>query len=147
MAEQDEVLYGAVHSSATKPSQDISEDDIRKWHLENGWDDIGYHIYIRRSGHVDFGRPFDVRGAHVFGHNNNSLGICLEGGVNEDGEPEDNFTPAQKHALIRMMDALKMMFPHIAFKGHRDFAGTDTQCPSFDVGAFLAVNARGHYYG
>lgn len=147
MAEQDDVLYGAIHSSATPPSMNVTEEMIRGWHKDRGFDDIGYHIFIKRSGHTDYGRPFDVRGAHVKGHNANSIGICLEGGVSEDGDPEDNFTDEQKHTLLRVMDGLRMLFPGLVFKGHRDFSGTDTSCPSFDVGVFLNVNARGHYYG
>lgn len=36
-----------VHCAATKPSQDIGVREIRQWHKEKGWLDIGYHFVIR----------------------------------------------------------------------------------------------------
>lgn len=65
---------------------------IRKWHLERGWDDIGYHfvIYNGRPEHSDkyepfydgatlHGRSLKYIGAHCEGHNSNSIGVCLVG--------------------------------------------------------------------
>ena len=38
-------------------------------------------------------------GAHVVNHNKYSIGICYEGGLNSESEPEDTRTPEQKRAL------------------------------------------------
>lgn len=35
---------------------------------------------IRRNGVVEEGRPIEQSGAHVAGHNHDSIGICLVGG-------------------------------------------------------------------
>ena len=54
--------------------------DIEKWHKQRGWREIGYHYVIRRTGVVEVGsRSLDEYGAHVRGHNKDSLGICLIG--------------------------------------------------------------------
>lgn len=33
-----------VHCSATKPSQNVGVREIRQWHKEQGWLDVGYHL-------------------------------------------------------------------------------------------------------
>ena len=48
-------------------------------HLDNGWDGIGYHKVILRSGIIENGRPEFWIGAHVKGLNKSSLGVCLIG--------------------------------------------------------------------
>lgn len=53
--------------------------DIDVWHRQKGWDGIGYHWVIRRSGVLEAGRDPLVVGAHTHGHNTGSLGICLIG--------------------------------------------------------------------
>lgn len=79
---------------------------IRKWHLEKGWKDIGYHYvilngcayasidkgttspYIRAlDGSIEIGRFLDKDsliteaevGSHALGYNDKSVGICLIG--------------------------------------------------------------------
>jgi len=83
-----------VHASYTPPSMDIGAETIRDWHVnDNGWDDIGYHYVITRAGEVEVGRPLEMAGAHVRGHNDDSIGVCLIGGMAEDeSTPECNFT-------------------------------------------------------
>ena len=54
-----------IHCSYTPASMDTSVDEIRQWHKARGWRDIGYHYVIRRSGHVDLGRPISLAGAHA----------------------------------------------------------------------------------
>ena len=127
------IKYIAVHSSATPPSVDIGIKTIRKWHLARGWDDVGYHVVIRRSGKVEYGRNFSTRGAHVWGFNRKSIGVCLVGGVDSNMEAENNFTDEQFKSLERVLTALQGLFPGSIVKGHRDFPRTDTECPSFDV--------------
>lgn len=137
--------YIVVHCSATKPSMDIGADEIHQWHLNNGWSGIGYHCVIRRDGEVEFGRHFDDSGAHVKGHNFQSAGICMVGGVNSDGAPEDNFTDAQFLSLYHAVSLLRRAYPGAEVLGHRDLSpDTDgdgvveehewlKDCPCFDV--------------
>ncbi len=122
-----------IHCAATRPSMDIGAKEIREWHTKgNGWADIGYHGVIRRDGALDSGRPVDQPGAHTTGHNANSIGICLVGGVAEDGKtPENNFTPEQWVTLRRVVTDLHQKFPSATIHGHNEFASK--ACPSFDV--------------
>ena len=126
-----------MHCSATKPSQDIGAAEIRRWHVEdNGWSDIGYHQVIRRNGAIELGRDLKVSGAHVVGYNKLSVGVCLVGGVNADGAPENNFTPEQFDSLRLTLDYWKRIYPDARVMGHRDFPGVNKACPCFDVSTF-----------
>lgn len=122
-----------IHCAATRPSMDVGAKEIRNWHVkDNGWSDIGYHGVIRRDGTLESGRPMDQAGAHTTGHNANSIGICLVGGVKEDGKtPEANFTPEQWDTLARVVRDLVKKFPGATVHGHNEFA--QKACPSFDV--------------
>ncbi len=45
-----------LHCSATPQGRDVTVADIRRWHLERGFADIGYHFVVRLDGTVR-GRP------------------------------------------------------------------------------------------
>lgn len=102
--------------------------EIRQWHRERGWDDIGYHFVIRRDGEIEVGRTLDVLGAHCQGHNADSVGTCLVGIA--------AFLPCQFEALRRLHAMLRGIFGPIALHGHRDYNPGKT-CPNFDVHAVL----------
>lgn len=121
-----------VHCSATKPSQDIGVSIITEWHKAKGWSDIGYHFVIRRSGQIENGRPETEQGAHVYGYNKNSIGICMIGGLDDMGKPDANFTFAQYQSLIELIQELKSKYGmQVRVRGHRDVA--KKACPCFSV--------------
>jgi N-acetyl-anhydromuramyl-L-alanine amidase AmpD len=69
-----------VHCTASPDSLDIGAAEIRDWHVNgNGWSDIGYHWVVRRDGTIESGRPEERSGAHVKGHNSDSIGIVWVG--------------------------------------------------------------------
>ena len=93
-----------VHCSATPEGKDYTVLDIRKWHKQQGWSDIGYHYVVYRNGHIEAGRDVDIIGAHCEGHNAHSIGVCYIGGVARDGKTQkDTRTLAQKAALISVL--------------------------------------------
>jgi len=140
------IEYLAVHAAATPPSMDIGVREIRKWHMDKGWSDIGYHVVIRRNGEVEYGRNFSTPGAHVKGFNNKSLGVCLVGGVDSNMEAEDNFTDEQFDSLDRVLTALQGLFPDAIIQGHRDFPNVAKACPSFDVKEWLYELVEEDFY-
>lgn len=131
--------YIVIHCSATG-EQDFGAADIDKWHRKNGWACIGYHYVIRRNGEVEEGRDVQVIGAHVSGHNENSIGICMVGGVdsNDHTKAKNNFTEAQFISLKSLLTVLKLQYPNAKIQGHRDFPGVAKACPSFDVKDWLS---------
>lgn len=131
-----------IHCADTPPEMDVGVAEIRRWHVEgNGWDDIGYHYVIRRSGLVETGRDESIPGAHVAGHNTGSIGICMVG-----GKGGCNFTSAQWGALdFLVSDALERhSLTTDDVYGHREFdAGKD--CPTFSAGAWASTLAVKQY--
>jgi N-acetylmuramoyl-L-alanine amidase len=123
-----------VHCSATPEGKDYTVLDIRKWHKQQGWSDIGYHYVVYRNGHIEAGRDVDIIGAHCEGHNAHSIGVCYIGGCARDGRtPKDTRTLAQKAALISVLTELRQMYPQAKIYGHRDFDKHGKKCPSFDA--------------
>lgn len=121
-----------VHCTATPEGKDYTVDDIRRWHKEQGWSDIGYHYVIYRDGSIHEGRDVKYSGAHCTGHNANSIGVVYVGGVSKDGKTaKDTRTKAQKRALLQVMRTLRAAYPSARIYGHRDFA--KKECPSFDA--------------
>lgn len=124
-----------VHCSATKPSMDIGVREIRQWHKEKGWLDIGYHFVIRRDGTVEEGRAIEAVGSHVQGYNSDSVGVCLVGGIDAKGNFEANFTPEQMNALRSLLVTLQVLYPKAVTRAHHDVA--PKACPSFNLSHWL----------
>jgi N-acetyl-anhydromuramyl-L-alanine amidase AmpD len=130
-----------VHCSATKPSMSTTVDDIRRWHTDprpkgNGWSDIGYHFVIERNGEIKKARPINEVGAHVKGHNTGNIGICLVGGMSEDGKPEFNYSLDQMASLEFLIRRQRDKYGYdIEVLGHNDLDPNKT-CPNFNVKAW-----------
>ena len=120
-----------VHCADTPNGREHGVDDIRRWHIkERGMRDVGYHAVIKINGEIELGRDSIlsgkdfVQGAHVAGHNKNSIGICLIG--------RDEFTKDQMLALEGLVATLKSSYPDAEVLGHVDLDSGKT-CPNFDV--------------
>lgn len=121
-----------IHCSATPEGRDYTVDDIRKWHRQRGFNDIGYHYVIYRDGTIHQGREEEFVGAHCKGHNSRSIGICYIGGMTADNQsPKDTRTDEQKSSLLSLLIDLKASYPNAVIRGHRDFA--NKACPCFDA--------------
>lgn len=129
-----------IHCAATKPSMDIGFKEIDRWHRERGYFSCGYHYIIRRNGTLETGRPEEKAGAHAAGHNTDSIGICLVGGISEKNRPECNFTEAQWAKLNALVAQLEKKYPNVKVIGHSEVA--NKACPCFDV-QHWQLNGRG----
>ena len=77
-----EIKQIVLHTASFDGPCDAEE--IRKWHLERGFDEIGYHYVITGSTHdssseIEYARPLLYRGAHAYGSNGTTIGICVTG--------------------------------------------------------------------
>jgi N-acetylmuramoyl-L-alanine amidase len=123
-----------LHCTATPSGRHHTADDIRAWHRQRGWNDIGYHFVVRIDGVVEHGRPLDQPGAHVAGHNARSIGVVYVGGIDKaTNQPHDTRTAAQRRALLKLVSDLKRRFPSAEVLGHRDFPHVAKACPCFDA--------------
>jgi N-acetylmuramoyl-L-alanine amidase len=123
-----------LHCTATPAGRHHTADDIRAWHRQRGWNDIGYHFVVRIDGVVEHGRPLDQPGAHVAGQNARSIGVVYVGGIDKStNQPHDTRTAAQHRALLKLVSDLKRRFPGAEVLGHRDFPHVAKACPCFDA--------------
>ena len=125
MLKQENVNYLIIHCSDTGNNNNIDASIIHKMHINFGWEGIGYHKVILRSGKIENGRPEFWIGAHVKGKNKNSLGVCLIG--------TDEFTNEQFLSLKKVLLKWKKKYPNAQIVGHRDATKTSKTCPNFDV--------------
>jgi len=118
------VLHHSASPRATRTEQ------IRQWHKERGFSDIGYHFVIEDTGYVVRGRPTSQVGAHVRGHNNHSIGICITGDNTIEGQ---RWIQVQLDSILELVKALRAVFPIEQVCGHRDLAPGKTVCPGLVV--------------
>jgi N-acetylmuramoyl-L-alanine amidase len=119
-----------IHYTATPEGRHHDVADIRRWHKERGFSDIGYHYLIHIDGTIELGRPIGVVGAHCKGHNTGTIGVCYVGGT-RNGKSSDTRTKAQVESLKEIIKSLQLVFGPLKVVGHRDLA--PTECPGFDV--------------
>lgn len=131
MKERKETKKIIIHCSATIESKDIRASDIRRWHKNRGWSDIGYHFIIRLDGSIELGRDLKLVGAHCYGKNAESVGICYIGGLNLEEKPKDTRTEAQKNSLKSLIETMHKIYPKATVHGHNEFS--NKKCPCFDV--------------
>lgn len=118
---------------------------IDAWHRQRGFDCIGYHYVVcnaypneesyrlkrpqfEHDGVIQEGRPRSEAGAHVKGHNRNSIGICLIG--------ERLFTYQQYAALLELLNRLKKDHPALLLYGHYELQQPEDKpktCPNIDM--------------
>lgn len=122
---------------------------IAKWHLERGWNGIGYHFVILNgwpasgvyneafNGHIETGRPLGSDpfiegkeiGAHVKGENVNSVGVCL---IGKSGE----FTDEQLNAALKAVYMLEQQFGEIALYQHSELDKGKPYCAGLNMDKF-----------
>jgi len=124
---------------------------FRRWHTDpkpkgRGWRDIGYNAVIlngQRSsnkskvhledGMIEQGRGLNLdayidgseRGAHTFGYNANSIGICLVG--------KKKFTMAQLISAVYFARFYIRIVPEIKIYGHYEKTRGGKTCPNIDM--------------
>lgn len=113
--------------------------EIDRWHRERGFSLIGYH-YVLCNGYrtgkseystevdglVEYGRTEGMEGAHCYGHNRDSIGVCLIG--------KKIFTPTQEIKLVELLKRLMVehnLCPKDVY-GHYEFDPGKT-CPNMDM--------------
>lgn len=119
-----------IHCSATETG---TLESIRRYHIqERGWQDIGYHYVIEKSGATKVGRGVEKVGAHCPEVNRSSIGICLVG--------DKKFSNEQFKSLKELVSGIRKTFGKIPVYPHKHFRSAKLQgktCPNFDVGSVL----------
>lgn len=129
-----------IHCSASPNGRPQTIRDVDAWHRTSGYKRnnpvinpeltaIGYHYVITLDGIVHTGRGVEEIGAHAYGHNQHSIGICLIG--------TDKFTRAQWMALSELLHVLIKAYPAADVLGHRDLPNVVKTCPGFNASTWF----------
>ena len=125
-----------LHCTASDLTKHDSAAAIRKMHLNRGWSDIGYHLFIRKNGKLENGRDLEKTPAAQKGHNTNSIAICLH------GLKKDKFTSAQFDTLKNLCLEINRAYDgEISFHGHCEVSSKS--CPVFDYRSVLKLDRYG----
>ena len=122
------ILHHSACSSCTA-------EQIHQWHLNNGWEGAGYHFLVRKDGQIYRLRPEEYIGAHAYGSNYNSIGICAEGNFENEIMSE-----AQKNSLIELVSYLKGKYGISKVLKHSDV--NNTACPGKNYPFNEIVNGK-----
>ena len=126
-----------LHCSATPEGKDYSVDTIKKWHLQRGFSDIGYHYVIYRDGSIHNGRDVNISGAHCTNHNSKSIGVCYIGGLDSTGKnAKDTRTEEQKKSLVSLVKQLMSIYKLSISNVHCHNEYANKACPSFKINDF-----------
>ncbi len=125
--------YIVLHCTATPEGRHEDVASIDRMHRVRGFVCIGYHYLLLLDGTIQAGRPEDAIGAHVEGHNANSIGISYVGGVTHDLKAKDTRTDAQKAATVGLVSDILTRHPAAKVLGHRDFPAVKKDCPCFNA--------------
>lgn len=129
-----------IHCSASDIPAHDNIATIRAWHTKpkphgQGWQDVGYHFFIRKDGTLELGRSLELIPAAQAMANTKTIAICLSG--------LNNFTPRQFETLNDLCHQIHTQLPLATFHGHREVAPWKT-CPNFAYREVLGLDAKGN---
>lgn len=130
--DKNRIKYIVVHHSEVSSRHTVK--DIHQWHLNKGWAGIGYHFFIDKEGAVYGGRPLWAKGAHAYGYNGVSIGICLEGNFNKQ-QPEEK----QLESAALLIALLNRIYHDAAIVRHNELT-KKKDCP----GRLFPFRSLGH---
>jgi hypothetical protein len=107
----------------------------QKYHIEEGFGDIGYHFSIDDFGRIYRLRSLEDKGCHVGGHNTGNVGVMLHGNY-----MYDRLTVAQRETMkwlfrggfLRLMNEREAGIALI--RGHKEWPGHNSNlCPGTNL--------------
>jgi hypothetical protein len=123
-----------IHCSASDNPKHDNVQVIREWHLERGFNDIGYHFVITKNGNIELGRDINIIPAAQEGHNTNSIAVCLTG--------NDRFSDNQFISLKNLCTIFSCIIDKkLTFHGHCEVS--NKTCPNFDYKTLLQLDDKG----
>lgn len=133
-----------IHHSKTKDSDSCSTTAIRRWQMNNGFDEIAYTLIVeivKGVPRIYTGRPSFLQGAHEPKLNRTHLSICIVGDFDRYHISEEVFVTAVRACIGLMVLNPQIKPSNIVF--HKDFSYKTCPGSLFPYTAFLlAVNEQ-----
>jgi len=112
-----------VHHTSRKH---MTAEECHEFHQKKrGWSGIGYNYFIEKSGEIIEGRGQHM-GAHAYGYNRTSIGICMTGDFDIELPTNEQWTSLLW--LSGYMMKLYNLQPDQVL-GHRELDGVKKTCP------------------
>lgn len=125
-----------LHCSAAS-RESINAQEINQWHLDRGWNCIGYHFFCMTDGTPQYGRDIERVPSAQGGNNTGTIAICL------NGLHESDFTQEQLDWVRSFCNEINLAYEgSITFHGHREVAAKE--CPVFDYKKVLSLDVNGY---
>ena len=145
-----EFKYYVIHCLATPISMEVHKEDIIHWHMSpvseggRGWSRPGYHAIVLQDGTFEVIRDVDydenIEGDEmtwgVAGMNKFTLHLGLAGGLDNDKNPMDTLTDAQRDELRKHILFVVGKAPWVKICGHYQLNDAKPYCPGWDVPRF-----------
>lgn len=143
------IRFLVIHCSATPEGMEVTEADIRRWHLSpkpqgRGWKQVGYTDLFHLDGSItrladnnddEYVDSWEITNGAV-GINSVSRHIVYAGGIDKvTKKPKDTRTEEQKQSLEAYVKEFIYNNPDILVAAHYHFS--NKACPCFDVEKWL----------
>ncbi|MBC8427325.1 MAG: peptidoglycan-binding domain-containing protein [Proteobacteria bacterium] len=126
-----------LHCSASDHENHDDVSVMRDWHV-NGrkWSDVGYHLFIKKSGEIQKGRDLERIPCSARGHNTGTIAICCH------GLKKDKFTQKQFNSVYELCNQINIVYDgRVSFHGHVEVA--NKSCPVYDYKGVLNLDGDG----
>ena len=127
-----------LHCSASDHAHHDNIKTMKTWHLQRGFNGVGYHYFIRKDGTLEVGRPIDNIPAAQSGHNKGSIAICCH------GLEKSKFTTQQFKRVRELCEEIQAAYSprKLKFRGHKEVS--TKSCPVYDYKAVLNLDDKGY---
>lgn len=133
---RENTLYLIIDHTGTSPNIELDATNIHNRDRAKGFYGNRYHYIITRSGEVQTGRPLDRISPLTGVLDQQAITVCLVGGKDLEGNPEDNFTDQQKQALRELITVSRNSHPNIEVLGRREVKRQRTSGPALNLDPF-----------
>ncbi len=131
------IHHTVTQTGSTQAQYEAKMRQMRNWHRDQGWCDIGYHFVITVDGTIFEARPIKHIGAHVAYSNTGNIGISFMGCFHPTqcgaaGGPHQP-TAAMINAAGKLVKKLSGIYgiarTSSKIKGHRQHPNVSKACP------------------
>ena len=136
-----------IHNVGATTDSDTGASWINSYHQKNNdWACIGYHYVIRKNGAVEEGRPHWTVGAHAYGFNLDTIGICVSGNFNI-GVPTKYQIESLANLLANICTDYGIPIDREHIVGHKELNVGQTDCPGHNLYAMLdEIVGKANFY-
>ena len=128
----DMLFHDPMHEAEDEGQKMLAE--VTRWHLKRGFDGVGYHYLINKSGSIIAGRDREKAPAAQKGHNTGTIAIMVHG--------LSDFSASSMTALTEFCGQINEAYSgRISFHGHCEVSWK--ACPVFNYRKVLSLDRFG----